>query len=302
MSFPLLDPPAWCPGPAGWRVLVSPGNRPLVCGEALCGAGQPSQILPIKAASRGGWLLHHSLRWQGTGSLNTLFISHFSPHKSKSKSKLPPPGPLSRSQVDYKANDWLVKNMDPLNDNVASLLHQSSDHFVSELWKEGETDWQTLLKINMPHLKGSASSFVTSEEWSLRVQNLLIIFLSSPPLSLNYSPPSPSDHLLLLFLLVPPLCLLVPALSSFCSFPSALVLSLVPSAFFPAPSFFLHQIFKRFLVSTSLTRMPRYRPMAPTVGFSPPLCISRTFLTPISADIIPLCSVCPVCHCRVPFF
>lgn len=44
------------------------------------------------------------------------------------------------SQVDYKANDWLVKNMDPLNDNVASLLHQSSDHFVSELWKEGETD------------------------------------------------------------------------------------------------------------------------------------------------------------------
>lgn len=42
-------------------------------------------------------------------------------------------------QVDYKANDWLIKNMDPLNDNVASLLHQSSDHFVSELWKEGET-------------------------------------------------------------------------------------------------------------------------------------------------------------------
>lgn len=33
-----------------------------------------------------------------------------------------------------------MKNMDPLNDNVASLLHQSSDHFVSELWKEGEAD------------------------------------------------------------------------------------------------------------------------------------------------------------------
>uniref|UniRef100_A0A8C4GL41 Myosin, heavy chain 14, non-muscle n=1 Tax=Dicentrarchus labrax TaxID=13489 RepID=A0A8C4GL41_DICLA len=41
-------------------------------------------------------------------------------------------------KVDYKADDWLVKNMDPLNDNVASLVHQSSDHFVSELWKEGE--------------------------------------------------------------------------------------------------------------------------------------------------------------------
>uniref|UniRef100_A0A8C3AL05 Myosin, heavy chain 14, non-muscle n=1 Tax=Cyclopterus lumpus TaxID=8103 RepID=A0A8C3AL05_CYCLU len=42
-------------------------------------------------------------------------------------------------KVDYKAHNWLVKNMDPLNDNVASLVHQSSDHFVSELWKEGKT-------------------------------------------------------------------------------------------------------------------------------------------------------------------
>uniref|UniRef100_A0A4W6FMP3 Myosin, heavy chain 14, non-muscle n=1 Tax=Lates calcarifer TaxID=8187 RepID=A0A4W6FMP3_LATCA len=47
-------------------------------------------------------------------------------------------------KVDYKADDWLVKNMDPLNDNVASLLHQSSDHFVSELWKE---DIQTLPRV-----------------------------------------------------------------------------------------------------------------------------------------------------------
>ncbi|XP_034466181.1 myosin-10 isoform X5 [Hippoglossus hippoglossus] len=39
-------------------------------------------------------------------------------------------------KVNYKADDWLVKNMDPLNDNVASLLHQSSDNFISELWKE----------------------------------------------------------------------------------------------------------------------------------------------------------------------
>ncbi|XP_059920731.1 myosin-10 [Gadus macrocephalus] len=47
-------------------------------------------------------------------------------------------------KVDYKANDWLVKNMDPLNDNVASLLHQSSDHFISELWRE---DIQTLPRV-----------------------------------------------------------------------------------------------------------------------------------------------------------
>ncbi|KAK1877724.1 Myosin-9 [Dissostichus eleginoides] len=38
--------------------------------------------------------------------------------------------------VDYKADEWLMKNMDPLNDNVASLLNQSTDKFVSELWKD----------------------------------------------------------------------------------------------------------------------------------------------------------------------
>ncbi|XP_067837263.1 myosin-10-like, partial [Heptranchias perlo] len=39
-------------------------------------------------------------------------------------------------KVDYKADEWLMKNMDPLNDNVASLLHQSTDRFVAELWKD----------------------------------------------------------------------------------------------------------------------------------------------------------------------
>uniref|UniRef100_A0AAR2LIN6 Myosin, heavy chain 10, non-muscle n=1 Tax=Pygocentrus nattereri TaxID=42514 RepID=A0AAR2LIN6_PYGNA len=32
-------------------------------------------------------------------------------------------------RVDYKADEWLMKNMDPLNDNVATLLHQSTDKF-----------------------------------------------------------------------------------------------------------------------------------------------------------------------------
>lgn len=31
-----------------------------------------------------------------------------------------------------------MKNMDPLNDNVATLLHQSADRFVAELWKDGK--------------------------------------------------------------------------------------------------------------------------------------------------------------------
>uniref|UniRef100_A0A667ZP52 Myosin-9 n=1 Tax=Myripristis murdjan TaxID=586833 RepID=A0A667ZP52_9TELE len=41
-------------------------------------------------------------------------------------------------KVDYKADEWLMKNMDPLNDNVATLLNQSTDKFVSELWKDGD--------------------------------------------------------------------------------------------------------------------------------------------------------------------
>lgn len=40
--------------------------------------------------------------------------------------------------MDYKADEWLMKNMDPLNDNVATLLHQSTDKFVAELWKDGK--------------------------------------------------------------------------------------------------------------------------------------------------------------------
>ncbi|XP_040297566.1 myosin-11 isoform X1 [Bufo bufo] len=39
-------------------------------------------------------------------------------------------------KVDYDATSWLTKNMDPLNDNVTSLLNQSSDKFVSDLWKD----------------------------------------------------------------------------------------------------------------------------------------------------------------------
>ncbi|KAG8432953.1 hypothetical protein GDO86_017281 [Hymenochirus boettgeri] len=39
-------------------------------------------------------------------------------------------------KVDYDATSWLTKNMDPLNDNVTSLLNQSSDKFVADLWKD----------------------------------------------------------------------------------------------------------------------------------------------------------------------
>lgn len=102
------------------------------------------------------------------------------------------------------------------------------------------------------------------------------------------------------FLLISVLC---PSCSLLCSpalvpFPSVLFffplhwfgahLLSFPLIFFPVPSFFLHQIFKLFLVCTSLTPMPHYRLMAPTVGFSPPLCVTLAFLTPTSTYITPL--------------
>lgn len=57
----------------------------------------------------------------------------------KSLSPFPHHPPLpDLIQVDYKANEWLMKNMDPLNDNVAALLHQSTDRLTAEIWKDGE--------------------------------------------------------------------------------------------------------------------------------------------------------------------
>jgi len=40
--------------------------------------------------------------------------------------------------VDYSADQWLTKNMDPLNDNVVELFSNSSVPFISDLWKNVE--------------------------------------------------------------------------------------------------------------------------------------------------------------------
>lgn len=58
---------------------------------------------------------------------------------------------LCSLQVDYKADEWLMKNMDPLNDNVATLLHQSADRFTAELWKDGEA-WRCWAGLGLGHL------------------------------------------------------------------------------------------------------------------------------------------------------
>uniref|UniRef100_A0A915PST5 Myosin motor domain-containing protein n=1 Tax=Setaria digitata TaxID=48799 RepID=A0A915PST5_9BILA len=41
-------------------------------------------------------------------------------------------------RVDYCADQWLMKNMDPLNDSVVFLLQNSIDQFVAEMWKNAE--------------------------------------------------------------------------------------------------------------------------------------------------------------------
>lgn len=41
-------------------------------------------------------------------------------------------------KVDYSAAKWLMKNMDPLNENIVQLLQASQDPFVIQIWKDAE--------------------------------------------------------------------------------------------------------------------------------------------------------------------
>ncbi|CAF1035648.1 unnamed protein product [Rotaria sordida] len=41
-------------------------------------------------------------------------------------------------KVEYSAEQWLMKNMDPLNDNVVALLQTANDPFTREIWKDAE--------------------------------------------------------------------------------------------------------------------------------------------------------------------
>ncbi|XP_077474665.1 myosin-11-like isoform X2 [Stigmatopora argus] len=41
-------------------------------------------------------------------------------------------------KVDYNGASWLTKNMDPLNDNVTTLLGNSSSNFIQDLWKDAD--------------------------------------------------------------------------------------------------------------------------------------------------------------------
>lgn len=54
-----------------------------------------------------------------------------------------------------------MKNMDPLNDNVATLLHQSADRFVAELWKDGRQ-----LCSDCSSSTGTATLCVCEQTWT----------------------------------------------------------------------------------------------------------------------------------------
>merc|ERR1719187_2796494 len=41
-------------------------------------------------------------------------------------------------KVDYSAAQWLMKNMDPLNENIVSHLQNSQDPFICHIWKDAE--------------------------------------------------------------------------------------------------------------------------------------------------------------------
>ena len=47
------------------------------------------------------------------------------------------PSPLA-VQVDYSVRGWLTKNLNPLNDNITSLLQKSTDPIVAAMWKDSK--------------------------------------------------------------------------------------------------------------------------------------------------------------------
>uniref|UniRef100_A0A663N3M0 Myosin heavy chain 11 n=1 Tax=Athene cunicularia TaxID=194338 RepID=A0A663N3M0_ATHCN len=65
-------------------------------------------------------------------------------------------------KVTYNATAWLTKNMDPLNDNVTSLLNQSSDKFVADLWKDGRNLYQNFLSYFYLYTSTASKIYLSS--------------------------------------------------------------------------------------------------------------------------------------------
>ena len=77
-------------------------------------------------------MAHNSrLLFKGSNASLALFITNVMNENLSPSRPFPIPG-----RVDYSAAQWLTKNMDPLNDNVVGLMVESSEPFVSQLWKD----------------------------------------------------------------------------------------------------------------------------------------------------------------------
>ncbi|KAM9746242.1 myosin-14-like isoform 2-T2 [Menidia menidia] len=63
-------------------------------------------------------------------------------------------------KVDYNADNWLTKNMDPLNDNVTALLNNSSSGFIQDLWKDVDrvVGLDTITKMSQSSVPSSTKS------------------------------------------------------------------------------------------------------------------------------------------------
>ncbi|XP_066521767.1 myosin-11a isoform X2 [Hoplias malabaricus] len=63
-------------------------------------------------------------------------------------------------KVDYNAVAWLTKNMDPLNDNVTSLLNNSSNPFIQDLWKDVDrvVGLETIAKMSDSSMPSSSKT------------------------------------------------------------------------------------------------------------------------------------------------
>ncbi|CAK5091800.1 unnamed protein product [Meloidogyne enterolobii] len=51
-------------------------------------------------------------------------------------------------RVDYYSDKWLMKNMDPLNENVVQLMQNSTDQFLAGIWKDAEFAGMGVTELN----------------------------------------------------------------------------------------------------------------------------------------------------------
>ncbi|KAI0207651.1 hypothetical protein LSAT2_007632 [Lamellibrachia satsuma] len=62
-------------------------------------------------------------------------------------------------RVNYSCTKWLLKNMDPLNEHIVSLLQQSSDDFIRVIWKDAE-----IVGMGVASAGGDGLRFLPHEE------------------------------------------------------------------------------------------------------------------------------------------